>query len=535
MLVASLYWAVSANWGFFAGALKDRELASASSIAFAALLFIMLVGLHMLLALITNRWTIKPVLSLLFLAAASASYYASAFGIYLDPSMIRNVVRTDVAEARELLSWRFVLHMALFAGLPILLLWRLHIVQRPMARAVLVRIGFLLLGLVLAAGAVFASFQQFSSLMRNQKELRYLITPANVLWSVGSVLSSDAKTAAKPKQTIGLDAKFGAIAAKRTKPLIIVLVVGETVRAANWGLNQGGANSSQRQTTPRLAQMDVINFPQVTSCGTNTEVSLPCMFAPVGRRDYDESRIRGSESLLHVINRAGVAVQWRDNQSGCKGVCDGLPAEIVTASNALEFCDTNRCFDEGLLLGLDARIQAAKAKGNGAQVLVLHQLGNHGPAYYKRYPKAFAQFVPECRSDDLRQCTIAEITNAYDNAILYTDHILATLITQLKTQEAAVDSAVIYVSDHGESLGENGLFLHGIPYAIAPSVQTKVPMILWTSATLNEATGTDFACVKNKAKEPIAHDHLFHTMLGLLDVGTAIYDKNYDLGASCRR
>ena len=534
MFLTSVFWAVSANSGFYAAALKGRDLASASAIGFAALLFVMILGLHMLLAVLTNRWTVKPVLSLLIIASAAASFYTNAFGIYLDPSMIRNVVRTDIVEARELLSWRFLLHMLGFAGLPLFMLWRVRIVHRPLGRAVLVRFGFLLLGLSLTLGAVFASFQQFSSVMRNHKELRYLITPANLLWSVGNVIATEAKSAAKPKQAIGLDAQLGAIAAKRTKPLMVVLVVGETVRAANWGLN-----NAARQTTPRLAQIDLINFSQVKSCGTNTEVSLPCMFAPIGRRQYDEATIRGSDSLLQVVNRAGVAVHWRDNQSGCKGVCEGLPIEFVKPANAPDFCDADRCLDEGLLVGVEARLIAAKARIAGAQspitqLLVLHQLGNHGPAYYKRYPKAFSQFVPECRSDDLHQCSIQEITNAYDNAIVYTDHILANLITQLKMQEAEVDSAVIYVSDHGESLGENGLFLHGIPYAIAPIVQTHVPMVMWASAGLSRATATDMSCVKAKGKEPIAHDHLFHTILGLLDVTTTLYDRNYDVGASCR-
>ena len=555
MFLTSAFWAISANWGFYSAALKGRDFSSASAIGFAVLLFAMVLGLHMLLAVVTNRWTVKPVLGLLLIAGAAASFYTNAFGVYLDPSMIRNVVRTDVAEARELLSWRFAFHMLVFAGLPLLLLWRVHITHRPLARAVIVRIGFLLVGFLLTAGAIFASFQQFSSLMRNQKELRYLITPANLLWSVGSVIAAEAKTAAKPRQAIGLDAQFGAIAAKRTKPLIVVLVVGETVRAANWGLNDGQLTNPVRQTTPRLAQLDVINFSQVKSCGTNTEVSLPCMFAPIGRRNYDEATIRGSESLLHVVNRAGVSVQWRDNQSGCKGVCEGLPTEFVKPDNAPDFCDADRCLDEGLLVGLEARLKAAKAKVNGAQLpvsqlpasqspasqspvtqlLVLHQLGNHGPSYYKRYPKAFSQFVPECRSDDLHRCNIQEITNAYDNAILYTDHILANLIARLKSEEADIDSAVIYVSDHGESLGENGLFLHGIPYAIAPSVQTQVPMVMWASKGLSQATATDMSCIKAKGKESIAHDHLFHTLLGLLDVKTALYDKNYDLGASCRQ
>ncbi|HEU5294722.1 MAG TPA: sulfatase-like hydrolase/transferase, partial [Burkholderiaceae bacterium] len=314
--------------------------------------------------------------------------------------------------------------------------------------------------------------------------------------------------------------------AARQKPMLVVLVVGETVRAANWGLS-----GYARQTTPGLAALPVINFADVSSCGTNTEVSLPCMFAPVGRRDYDESRIRGSEGLLHVLARAGVAVQWRDNQSGCKGVCDGLPNDIVASLNPPGLCRDGRCLDEGLLVGLDQRLREAK----GTQLLVLHQLGNHGPSYFRRYPRAFARFTPACESDDLQHCTREEIVNAYDNSLLYTDHVLSQLIEHLDARAGSVDSALLYVSDHGESLGENRLFLHGIPYAIAPDMQTKVPMVMWASRGFASAVGLNLDCLRERARSSASHDHLFHSLLGLLDVRTALYEPQWDFSAGCRR
>jgi lipid A ethanolaminephosphotransferase len=254
------------------------------------------------------------------------------------------------------------------------------------------------------------------------------------------------------------------------------------------------------------------------------------MFAPVGRRDYDEARIRGSESLLHVLARAGVAVHWRDNQSGCKGVCAGLPADTVSSLNAPGLCDGGQCLDEGLLHDLDARLAAAK----GSQLWVLHQLGNHGPSYFRRVPPAFARFQPACREDDLARCSREEIVNAYDNALLYTDHVLATLIGKLRAHADAVDTVLLYVSDHGESLGENGLYLHGVPYAIAPEVQTRVPMVMWLSDGAARSAATDPACLRARAAQPARHDHLFHTLLGLLDVHTALYEPAWDIAAGCR-
>jgi lipid A ethanolaminephosphotransferase len=361
--------------------------------------------------------------------------------------------------------------------------------------------------------------------MRNHRDVRYLITPASYMWSMANVGITEARGAAAPRQPIGLDAAPGPSWAERTKPMVLVLVVGETVRAANWGLN-----GYARQTTPQLSALPVVNFARVTSCGTNTEVSLPCMFAPVGRRDYDETRIRGSESLLHVAARAGVAVHWRDNQSGCKGVCDGLPNDTVQALNAPGLCVDGRCLDEGLLVDLDQRL----AQAHGTQLLVLHQLGNHGPSYFRRYPKEFARFQPACESDELQRCSQQEIVNAFDNALLYTDHLLARLIAGLQARSDRVDSALIYVSDHGESLGENKLYLHGVPYAIAPSVQTQVPMVMWTSPGYRSATGLDQACLQRRAAQPASHDHLFHTVLGMLDVRTALHEPALDLADGCR-
>ena len=523
--VASLFWVLSANSLFFDAALQGRALTEPATWAFAAGLALLLFGAHfLLLSLVAQRWTVKPVLAVLIVAAAAGGWFMRSYGIYLDPTMLRNVLRTDVAEARELWSWALVAHLALYAGLPLLLLWRVHIEPRPWGRALLRRGLAVAITTAVTMGVLVAMFQPLASMMRNHKEMRYLITPANLVWSTGAVLVQDARGATQPRQTLGADATRPVDPPGR-RPQVLVLVVGETARAADWGLS-----GYARQTTPELARLPVLNFDTVTSCGTNTEVSLPCMFAPIGRRDYDEARIRGSDSLLHLLQRTGVAVHWRDNQSGCKGVCDGLPQDTVEGLNPPGLCRDGRCLDEGLLAGLDQRL----AKAEGTQVWVLHMLGNHGPSYFRRYPPAFARFQPACESDDLQQCSTEQIVNAYDNALLYTDHVLASLIAKLQAAAGRVDSAMLYVSDHGESLGEKGLFLHGIPYAIAPDEQTRVPMTMWWSAGWPQHVGLDTACLQRRAKLPAAHDNLFHTVLGLLDVQTSVYAPDWDLATGCR-
>jgi len=525
-LIASLTFMLFANRLFWEALLAGRSPLLPATWGYAAALATLLTGIHfLLLCLLLNRWTAKPLLALLIVATAFAVHFMEQFGLYLDPGMLRNVLRTDMPEARELLSWSLLPHLLLYAALPLWLLAKVRIRRVSLPRALLGRALALVLGLAVSGGALLLVFQDFSATMRNNKELRYLITPGNYVYSLLRIAGSEAQAAERVRTPVGMDAALADSWRNRKKPLLLVIVVGETARAANWGLS-----GYTRQTTPQLAGLDAINFSDVTSCGTNTEVSVPCMFSPVGRRDYDEKRIRGSESLLHVLARAGFRVVWRDNQSGCKGVCNGLEEVRPETARVPGLCDGERCLDEILLHGLDQTV--AETQGNMA--VILHQIGNHGPAYFKRYPTAFRRHTPACESTDLAQCSREEIINAYDNALLYTDHLLARTVDFLKSRQATHDTALIYLSDHGESLGEGGLFLHGIPYAIAPAVQTKVPMVMWFSPGYAADFSLDISCMRARAAQPATHDNLFHSVLGLLEVRTQAYEPALDLSLGCR-
>jgi lipid A ethanolaminephosphotransferase len=330
LLVASVFWALTANRAFFGAALRDRVLSDVQTWSFVLALGVLLVAVHFfLLALVANRWTVKPLLTVLIVTTALASHFMQAYGVYLDPSMLRNVIRTDVAEARELFSWGLLPQLLVYAVLPLMLLWRVEIVRRPRLRAMGIRLGLLLLAAVVAGAALMVVFKPFSSLMRNHKEVRYLITPANYLWSLASVTAADARGAAAPRRAIGLDAALG-----RAGPCTPQADGRRPGGRRDGPCGQLGTERLRAADDARTSPAARDQFCQVTSCGTNTEVSVPCMFAPVGRRDYDEARISGSESLLHVLARAGVGVHWRDNQSGCKGVCEGLANESVASLNA---------------------------------------------------------------------------------------------------------------------------------------------------------------------------------------------------------
>lgn len=522
-LIASLYFSAFCNGAFWNTSAAYGAFRGPGGQMLAICLFVAMTALSMLLlCTLMYRSTAKPVLTVLLLATAMAVHYMTRYTVYLDADMIRNILHTDTKESAELITFGLFKTMFLFGAIPIALLWRIRLTARPFKLALAVRAAWMVSSVLVACIAILLSFQNLSALMRNHKDVRFLITPGNYLVSLASVALAGHRGQDQPRLVIGGDASIAGRAAE-AKPRLLVIVVGETVRAQNWGLN-----GYARQTTPRLQRIAPINFSDVQACGTSTEVSVPCMFSPYGRASYDKDLIERSESLLHVLEHAGVGTLWRDNQTGCKGVCEGLSYESFEHDHDARFCNGDGCMDEVMLRGL---VDEASQRP-GDVVVVLHQLGNHGPNYYKRYPSRLRRFLPTCESSELGLCTQAEIVNSYDNAILNTDEFLAHTIQLLSSQNLR-DTGLIYVSDHGESLGENGLYLHGIPYAIAPDTQKKVPMIIWLSPGMLHARGIDLACMKQQARLPTSHDNLFHSVLGLMQVKTAAYDRKRDLFATC--
>lgn len=526
--VASLYFAIASNRTFFHAVAATGALQGVRGAVTAISLFAAIAALHgLLLGLLCNRWTAKPLLTVLLLVNAAAAYFMSAYTVYLDADMLRNILHTDGKESHELVSLAALPSLLAYGVLPSVLLWRLRLKPRALPRAAIVRAGFMLAAALIAAAALMASFQSTAALMRNHRELRYLITPGNYLVSLVQVAHDATRDRHRPREPVGTQARVVGRPAG-AKPRLLVLVVGETVRAQNWGLN-----GYARQTTPQLATLvrdpaGPINFRDVTACGSSTEISLPCMFSPYGRAHYDKDRIRYSESLLHVLEHAGIRTLWRDNQTGCKGVCEGLAFESFEYGRVPGDCARDGCLDAAMLHALTDRI----AVQPGDQVVVLHQLGNHGPAYYARYPARLRRFIPTCDTSDLSLCSRAAIVNAYDNAVLYTDDFLARTIHLLADQRER-DTALIYLSDHGESLGEDGLYLHGVPYAIAPETQTRVPMLIWLSPQFAATRGVDRDCLRRHSIEAVSQDNLFHSVLGLMQVRTPEYTAALDLFARC--
>jgi lipid A ethanolaminephosphotransferase len=521
---ASLFFTLFANQRFWHAWAAGQDWSRVESWLTTAAVAMLLTAVHcLILGMVLGRRTAKPLLGALFIVTALAMHYMNRYAVFFDAGMVRNIFHTDFKEARELMTVGMLGDVLVHGVLPALIVSRVDLPRSPVRRALVVRALFLAAATLVAGSSLLIAFQDLSGLLRNQKEVRYLVTPANFIVASLRVVTAETGEVSLPRLPVGADAVQGA-GAHGGKPRLLVVVVGETVRAANWGMN-----GYQRQTTPELAASDVINFPHVTACGTNTEVSLPCMFSPYGRRHYDEKQIRRHESVLHVMEHAGIKTIWRDNQSGCKGVCEGLEVQRPEQQRDERLCKGTHCLDEILLDRLESELQ----QNPRDLVIVLHQLGNHGPAYSQRYPDAFRRFTPTCDDADLGKCSREQIVNSYDNALLYTDHFLAMTLQRLKGQDTH-DAAFIYLSDHGESLGEKGVYLHGLPYAIAPREQTDVPMLMWLSPGFAGALRIDAACLRARAAQPASHDYLFHTMLGLMQVHTAAYDRAFDLLDGCR-
>ncbi len=531
LLILALWLATAGNLPLWRALWKLPETHGLqAAVTLGSLVLVVLAATVLLLGLfLWPRW-LKPAGIALLLITASSSYFMSSYGIVIDPSMLTNVVQTDMGEALDLVSWPLVVTLLLGAVLPGIWWWRQPVRRVGGGRLVLQQLGVGLLGLLVAVAMLWISFQDVASLMRNHKTLRYMINPFNTVYAVARVSVGRAAQAQQTLQPVGMDAHLVSPGDSVDTSPLIVLVVGETARAANFGL--GGY---ERDTTPLLKQLqsegDLVYFSNVSSCGTNTQTSVPCMFSPQGRETFDGGDTH-QENLLDVLQRAGLAVLWLDNQSGCKGVCDRVPHADTRNLNLPDICPEGECFDEAMLRALPdelARLDPERrARGT---VVVMHQMGSHGPAYYKRSPPAMKLFQPECTSHALQECPPEQIQNAYDNSLRNTDHLLAETVRWLQTQQRP--TALVYVSDHGESLGEKGLYLHGMPYRMAPTEQTHVPMLTWASKPLQQAQGLRLDCLRAQAAQPWSHDNLFHTMLGLARVGTSARDGSLDMLAPC--
>lgn len=519
--LTTLYLLLVTNWTFWG---KAHTYLAGDGFAFVAFV-IGITALFMAVAtLFSAKYLTKPVLIFFILTSSAASWFNDQFGVVIDKEMIRNAAVSTGAEAGHLITLRFAVHLLLTAVLPSLLIVWIRIRHRRILPKLAHNTAMVMACLAIFMVAGLGYYKTFAGVGRAHRDILATLNPFMPINNAVSFAVSSERDSHIVAEPLGTDAHRINIDPSG-KPRVTIVVAGETARASDFAL--GGYS---RDTNPEMKARNVVYFPNTSSCGTATATSIPCMYSVYPRVEYTHRKGLQTENLLDVLSHAKVDVSWLDNDTGSYNVTDRVPYQYLPNSKDPRFCKDGECLDEILVDKVDDWLDHVK----GDSVLVLHQLGSHGPAYFQRYPDAFRRFTPDCRANDFGSCSPEEITNAYDNTILYTDHVIAAVIDKLK-QRTTVNSAVVYISDHGESLGENGIYLHGTPYFIAPTQQTHVPFLAWISDDLSKSAGFDSACLGRQAGAQYSQDNFFHSILGLMDVSTKVYDAKLDVFAQCRR
>ena len=481
---------------------------------------------NLILTAFANRPLFRVVMAIVLPVTAAATYFMDEYGIVIDESIVRNVFETNTAEAQDLFSPKMLAAIVFLGLLPAYLIWRTPWMGRSWRDDLGAKLKVVLVSVPLIFVLIFPFWGAFLSTFREHRELRMTLTPLNYLSATSKYFSGSAR-APVVVAPFGEDAKRFETASALVRKSLFVIVVGETARADHFALN-----GYERPTNAELGKIDgLINYPLAYSCGTDTAQSVPCMFSGLGRAGFSNRLAAARENLLDILKRAGLDVIWRENQAGCKGVCLRVETDVLTGLNHPTFYARTENHDEILLDGLEDKI----SKLERDTVIIMHMMGSHGPAYWKRYPDRFEAFKPACQESQFSRCTRDEIVNAYDNTILYTDYVLAQVAKLLgDAAQHNVDGAMLYMSDHGESLGENNVYLHGMPYVVAPEAQIHVPMVMWLAPGFRERSGIDQECLAARAGAKTGHDALFHSILGIMDVKTAVYNSALDLFAPCR-
>lgn len=484
---------------------------------------------HLIFQFIHWRFNVKVLTSIWIILGGLSAYFVNSLGVMITPDQIQNILQTDTQEAFDLLNFKFFIWVLAFVVAPLIILYMLPIRTEKTPAILLKKLISTFISLLFIGGLLFIYYVDYAAIFRENRELKSMISPQNVIASSISYYEKQA-----PKQNLAL-LHFGEDAhiIQRTHisphPKLMVLVVGETARAESFSLNGYGKN-----TNPELSKLDLINFSQVSSCGTATAVSVPCMFSGMTRHDYDANLAKHREGLLDIAQRAGYKVTWIDNNSGCKGVCDRVERFQIPANLKQKWCSAdNECHDEILLDTLKDYLAHLDKNDQTPRLIVLHQMGSHGPAYFKRTTIHYQPFQPACNTKSIQSCSTQELLNSYDNSIVYTDHVLSSIIQTLAHVEH-YQTGFWYLSDHGESTGEHGLYLHGAPYAIAPSQQTHIPMFMWFSKAWKENASNRLSCFEEQKNTPMSQDNLFPTLLNLMDIKTKTIQEHLNIASQCQ-
>ena len=517
LLVITAYFTLVFNYPFlseFMGAIIELE--QFNVLFLLSVPFLLGSLLLIVFSVLAVPMIFKPVFITITLTSALVFYAALHYGTVFDYGMIQNSVETDQAEAFSYLNIQSVIHFCVLGLLPALFIAKTKIVTQGYSQAVLARLKLFAGAFIILLTIVFFFYQDYAAVGRNNSHVKKFINPTQYLYSGAKYIKYNYLESEIPFKTLDI----APIDTSPTENEVMVFVLGETARAQNFSSNGYSKNTNQY-----TSKYEITSFENMFSCGTATAVSVPCMFSSMTRDNFDRRHADKQQNVLDLIQLAGFDVQWINN-NGCKNVCDRIPTINIDLSQNNPLCDGNYCQDETLLLPLEQKLASLSSNKT---IIVLHMMGSHGPTYFKRYPNEHRKFTPDCARSDIQNCSSEQLINTYDNTIAYTDFVLSKVIEQLEKLPKKYKTSMLYVSDHGESLGESGVYLHGLPYSFSPQQQRHIPMLLWSNNNQHQTS-----CVKQQAKnQKFSHDNLFHSLLGWLSISSTAYQSQLDIFAPC--
>lgn len=486
-LLMSVFNFLFFHYAFFNFVFDHVDYSSLSGIVLITSLVVLMLVLNAFvfyLIFFLSRYVGKFLLILFFNINAIAVYFVNTYGIIIDKTMIGNILNTNYAESSSFFSIKLIFYIIFLGILPSIFIFKVEIVNVSWKKFGITSSLTLLFVLVL----VLANASNWLWIDKNSKALGALAMPWS--YSVNTALFYSDRYKSNEKEMLLPDATI-----KDHQKSVVVLVIGESARRENFSLYGYAKN-----TNPLLSKMsDVYHF-DANSSATYTTAGVKSILE---HTDTDKLY----EILPNYLYRNDVDVIWRTTNWG------EPPVHIKEYQNRealLPKCKGEGCdYDEILLTGLKEQILASK---KDKVLIILHTSTSHGPTYSTKYPVRFETFKPVCNSVDLGKCSQTELINAYDNTIVYTDYMLAKIIEDLK-QLNEYNSAMLFVSDHGESLGEKNLYMHGVPMSIAPKEQYEIPFIVWISDGSKEV----------KSSKMLSQNHVFHSVLNFLDVESPIY------------
>ena len=410
ILLVVVFIMLSGNFSLFHGILNIYPLTlhNLPFLISLALFFTALTAIFFLL-ISHGRWT-RWILATFLLIASQSAYYMDHFGVIIDTVMIDNIMQTNRSEFSSLVTSTLILRTFILGVIPAWLILKYCPEPQSFKEELKSRLCSILLFLVAIVVLVIPFTADYTSFIREHKIVRFYSNPTYSVYSAIKYATQQSSISVHNLPLLKTAEDAVLVDPSASKKELIIMVVGETARADRFSLN-----GYHRDTNPELSKQDIISFSNVSSCGTSTGVSVPCMFSSLGREKYDKEKALNQENALDVLAKHGIEVLWRDNNSDSKGVATRIKYEDFKTPTLNPNCK-GECRDVGMLSGLDNYIAKNKDKD---MMIVLHQMGNHGPEYYRRYPKEFERFKPACQTGELRDCTQEEVDNAYDLSLIH--------------------------------------------------------------------------------------------------------------------